>query len=464
MAKITDPDLLTYLVDGSPTTQNLRFNTTTKKIRLVAGGSLVAKDGVTGRCLFSKIKEVIKADPNLIKYALPVREMIHDESMELLNGWQFEDTDTIKMVRDCGVAYVNVAGAITAMFACFVTLGPLPAAADISTAIYLTQSSATDASTSAFTHINTGATFGINELVQIYRDDDGDGITAEGADYDLRSYAKIFLRPAGYTYDESSNADIGYPDLTYKKYNFPITCTVDAGVTVDDATLAGYTGMSITWGAISGIMLGTNGPYAYGVDINSNSHTHDETYSWVQWRLRQSADIDAGAGNRTGKVAAALVFMDGETLKTRYQSGVGGVHVSNLSAASFNNIAEADNTQAYRTYPYTAAVTFEFDDYLVTDGANAKFWIYDAATYPGAGATLLKDASDVDMTGTITGLTGNSKTFSYRPAGAWADKAWVGVAVGKDNAKIAVASGTIEQSTGNKGVFVAGLERWYSNP
>lgn len=69
-----------------------------------------------------------------------------------------------------------------------------------------------------------------------------------------------------------------------------------------------------------------------------------------------------------------------------------------------------------------------------------------------------KDASGNDMTGTISGP---SVSFSY----AWtANKPWVGIAVGLTNAKIAVASGTIEQSTGNKGVFVSGLERWYQNP
>ena len=113
--KILDPDLLTYSVNSA--TNNLRFDTTAKTIQLVAGGNLVAKDGVTGQCLFSKIKEVIKADATLIKYALPVREMIHDESMELINGWTFLDTTTVKMIRDCGVAYVNAAGVTTAMFA-----------------------------------------------------------------------------------------------------------------------------------------------------------------------------------------------------------------------------------------------------------------------------------------------------------------------------------------------------------
>lgn len=453
--KILDPDLLTYSVNSA--TNNLRFDTTAKTIQLVAGGNLVAKDGVTGQCLFSKIKEVIKADATLIKYALPVREMIHDESMELINGWTFLDTTTLKMVRDCGVAYVNASGVTTAMFACFVTLGQVTAGT-ASTDLYFTQSSASNATTATFTHLNTGDTFGVNELVQIYSDTNGDGTP----DYDYRAYAKVFLRRAGYTYDESSNIDIGYPALTYKKYNFPITHSVDAGVTKDDTTVDAYTGMSITWyAAAQSASLGTNGPYNFHVIINANGHTYDEVYSWVQRQLRKSSDIDADGTNvKTGQVTAALVFMDGATLKTRYQAGVGGIHISNLSAASYNNVAEADDTQTFRTYPYTAAITFNFDSYLQADGANAKFWIYDAATYPGASATLLKDASGNDMTGDLTGGAA-TKAFSY----AWtADKAWVGVAIGKNNAKVAVASGTILQSTVNSGSFVAGQERWYNNP
>lgn len=455
MAKIIDPDLLTYSVNSA--TNNLRFDTTNKTIQLVAGGSLVAKDGVTGQCLFSKIKECIKADPTLIKYALPVREMIHDESMELINGWTFLDTATLKMVRDCGVAYVNAAGNFTAMFACIVTLGSVATGAP-----YFTQSNAPNASAGAFTHINIGTTFGVNELVQIYSDPNGDGSTVDG--YDNRSYIKVFLREYGYTYDESSNADIGYSTLTYKKYNFPITHTVDAGVTKNDATVDAYTGMSIQWyAAAQSASLGANGPYNFHVLINANGRTYDEVYSWVQRQLRKSTDIDADGTNvKTGQVTPSLVFMDGTTLKTKLQPS-GGIHISNLSAASYNNVAEAadDFTGAnYKTYPYTAAITFNFDSYLQADGANAKFWIYDAATYPGASATLLKDASNADMTGDLTGNVA-TKSFSY----AWsADKAWVGVAIGKNNAKVAIASGTILQSTVNSGSFVAGQERWYNNP
>lgn len=455
MAKILDPDSLTYIVDGTPVGEMLRFNTTNKTIQLVAGGALVAKDGVTGQCLFSKIKEVIKASSILISVALPVREMIHDESMELVNGWTFYDATTVKMVRDCGVAYVNTAGATTNMFACFVSLGELPSAAsDIATAIYYTQSSATNASTATFTHVNTATTFGVNELVEIYRDTNGDGTP----DFDYRAYVKLFLRPAGYTYDESSNADIGYPALTYKKYNFPITSVVDAGVTVDDATLdgAGYSALAIQWyAAAQSASLGANGPYNFHVIVTGGSKTHDQLYSWIQRQQRKATDIDAGAGNRTGTVAASLCYMDGAVLKTRYQAGVGGVHIASPSATSYNNIKEYDDTNALRSYPLSVSVAVEFDSYLHND-ADSYFWIFRTSDYGTPSATPLLDSSSNQMKGAATADTSFAYTYST-------DLPLTAVALGKSGAKIATATGTLT-SAGVKLVFSAGLERWYANP
>jgi hypothetical protein len=457
MPKITDPDQLTFIVNGSPTTENLRFDTTTKTIELVSGGSLVAKDGVTGQCLFSKIKEVIKASPLLISVPLPVLEMIHDESMELVNGWQFKNTASTKMVRDCGVAYVNAAGATTAMFACFTTLGQISAGTDVNADLYFVQSSATDATPVFFTHLNTGDTFGVNELVQIYLDTNGDGTP----DYDYRSYAKVFLRRAGYTYDESSNIDIGYPELTYKKYNFPVTHAVDAGVTVADGTLAGYAGMTIEWLAASQpYALGSNPSYNYRVVITGNLKKADEIYSWVQWRLRQGVDIDAGATNRVGKVTPALVFMDGAVLKTRFQPGVGGVHIANPSPASFNFIAQADDTFAgtYRTYPLSVTISIEFDSFLTAD-PDGYFWVFPASSYGNPGAAPFQDATPANIEGSTFNKTAGltfAKTYS-------ADTPLKGIAVGKGGAKIAIAETTLT-AEGAKLVFVAGRERWYANP
>lgn len=453
MAKILDPDLLTYSVNSA--TNNLRIDTTNRTVELVEAGNYIAKDGVTGQCLFSKLKEIIKAEAALISVPLAVREMIHDESMELLADWKFKNASTLKGVRDCGIAYVNSAGVTTNEFACFVSLGDLPAgAADIATAIYFAQSSATDASTAAFTHVNTGTTFGVNELVEIYRDTDGNGIP----DFDYRSYAKLFLRPAGYTYDEASNADIGYPTLTYKKYNFPLTSTVDAGVTVDDSTLdgAGYSTLTLTWYAVAqSFSLGANGPYNYHVVGLTAGKTHDQVYSWVQRQLRKASDVDAGGGNRAGNVTPALVYMDGTTLKTRYQSGIGGVHLDGIAAASYNFVKEYDDSNVMHGYPLSVAVVCEFDSYLQADPAS-YFWIFETADYGTPSAPVLQDALAADMTGAATSNTSFAFTHTV-------DVPITGVAMGLDGAKIAIATGTIS-AEGAKLVFVAGLERWYNDP
>lgn len=442
MAKIIDPDDLTYSVNSA--TNMLRIDTTAKTIQLVAGGALVAADGVTGQCLFSKLKEIIKASSVLISVPLPIREMIHDESMELVNGWTFADTTTLKMVRDCGVAYVNTAGVVTAMYACIVTLGQV-----LSGAPYFVQSSSTTASAGSFTHVNLSTTFGVNELVQIYSDTNGDGTP----DYDYRSYFKVFLREQGKTYDESSNADIGYSSLTYKKYNFPITHAVDAGVTADDTTVDAYTGLSIQWyAAAQSASLGTNGPYNFHVLINGNNKTHNEIYSWVQRQLRKTSDIDADGGNsKNGNVTAALVRMDGTTLKTIYQTA-GGVHITSPNAGSLNNISEQDDTQAYRTYPLSVSVELEFDSYLTGD-ADSYFWVFATADYGTPGATPLLDSSSAQMKGAATSNTSFAYTYST-------DVPLTGVAMGKAEAKIATVTTTLT-SSGAKLVFTPGLERWY---
>lgn len=453
MAKIIDPDDLTYIVDGTPVSEHVRINTSAKTIQLVASGVLIAKDGVRGQCLFSKIKEIIKASSALISVALPVREMIHDESMELINGWTFADETTIKMIRDCGVAYVNTSDAVTAMFACMISLGSV--AAGTTTELYYVQDSATNATTATFTHVNTATTFGVNELIQIYSDPNGDGNFADG--YDRRSYFKMFLRRYQYTYDESSSIDIGADSLTYKAYRFPITHAVDNNILYDDTTVDAYTGMSITWyAAPQSYSLGANGPYNFHVIPNVNGKTYLESYAWIQRQLRKNSDIDADVGsNRTGAVTPALVRMDGSTLKTILQAS-GGVHLLNIAAASYNNVAEMDDTGTLRTYPLSVSVVAEFDSYLEND-PDSYFWIFRTADYGTPGATPLLDSSSQQMKGAAN-VPSASFAFTYAT-----DIPLTGVALGKSGAKIALSTTTLT-NTGAKLVFAAGLERWYSNP
>jgi hypothetical protein len=198
--------------------------------------------------------------------------------------------------------------------------------------------------------------------------------------------------------------------------------------------------------------LGSNGPYDFHVLITGNNKTHNEIYSWVQRQLRKTTDIDAdGTNAKNGNVTAALVRMDGTTLKTIYQAA-GGVHIVSPNAASLNNISEQDDTQAYRTYPLSVAVECEFDSYLTGD-ADSYFWVFATADYGTPGATPLLDSSSAQMKGAATSNTSFAYTYST-------DVPLTGVALGKAGAKIATVTTTLT-SSGAKLVFTPGLERWY---
>jgi hypothetical protein len=187
--------------------------------------------------------------------------------------------------------------------------------------------------------------------------------------------------------------------------------------------------------------------------ITAAGKTHDQIYSWVQYKLRQTSNIDAG-GTKNGNVTPALVRMDGTTLKTIYQS-VGGVHIVNPSATSYNYISEQDDTQAYRTYPLSVSVALEFDSYLTSD-AGSYFWVFKTSDYGTPGATPLLDSSSAQMKGTATSNTSFAYTYSV-------DVPLTGVAMGVGGAKIGVVTTTLT-NTGAKLVFTPGLERWYVNP
>ena len=74
---ITDPDSLDYEI-SSTGTKELFIDTATRKIRLVRVGNLTA-DGVTLKCVYSKLKEVWKSDSTLIKYSFPMTPITDEQ-------------------------------------------------------------------------------------------------------------------------------------------------------------------------------------------------------------------------------------------------------------------------------------------------------------------------------------------------------------------------------------------------
>jgi hypothetical protein len=170
-------------------------------------------------------------------------------------------------------------------------------------------------------------------------------------------------------------------------------------------------------------------------------------------------------------VADSLLRFVGDTLVTS-----NGVFIESINSNDTNSIEFWDATGTKRTYPYVAAGTLLFNDNLVNDGA-AIFRMY-FTTLPGGGAqdfgttgaVLVKDGSNVDISGTISGAS-FSWSFAYdsnnqgspnRTAGT--DAAVTVVAIGLNTGQYVAATATITRATGQNISLVAAKERNYANP
>ncbi len=483
MAKITDPDLLA----DSPTdlgAVEVFINTSTKRIKLNVVGDLSntgeqGTNGVTLKCLYSFLKEQWRTDPhakNLAAFEFPMVP-ITDEAFELIGGWNFENDAARYLIRDAGWTVKNTSGLTTEMWAGIIGLGSI----ETNDQLYYQQSTG-----GAPTNVQLQGQ--INQAVQILRDDDGDANFAEGSDFDRRGYFKLFGREQGQLYGSSQLSDIGVTSMASQAYRFPIGTGADLKVTHTDvqidadsnnvADVAPYSGMSITYYAVAQTRSigGTN--RSFGVIINGNNGTAEQIYEFVQWSLRRTTDIDAGAGTVTGKTADALLEFVGDTLKTKNVTnaagGGSGVFIDNYQTVDINRLVFRDNSAIERTFPFVAALTLNFGDNLKND-ASAKYWVY-FSTLPGAGndygesgAVLVQDATPANMTGNVGGASSISLSFAYdtnaqggRTPGTDAPITVIGI--GLATGQYVKATGTIQRSTSNSVALVAAFERQYANP
>lgn len=476
MAKIIDPDLLSDEASYTGATE-VFINTATKKIRLTKVGDL-SDDGVTLKCLYSFLKEEWADDPhnkNLGGIDF-VMGPITDESFELINGWDFYDDASRYLIRDTGWSVKNASGATTQIWIGAIGLGTI----ESNDQLYFQQSS-------GGSPVNVQLTGQINQAIQVFRDDDGDGVTSEGSDYDRRTYLKLFGREQGQLYGQAQLSDIGVTSMTSQAYRFPLGTGTDLKITHLDteidansdgtADVAPYSGMSITYydSAQTRSIGGSN--RSFGIIIDGNSGTAEQIYEFVQWSLRKNADIDAGSGSVTGKTADSLLEFVGDTLKTKNATnpagGGTGVFIDNYLVADVNRLVFRDNSAVERTFPYVAVLTINFGENL-QDDADAVYRVY-FTTLPGAGndfgesgAVLVEDSSSSAMSGSISGNASIQKSFNYdantqggRTAGTDADITVVGI--GRTTAQYVKATGTIAKSTSNSVSLVAALERNYQN-
>lgn len=478
-APITDPDALSYVIGtdidamfAASTTDELLIDHTSKTIALKAVGTM-NQDGVTIKCVYSKLKEVWRTDATLIKFPFPMGP-ITDEQFEMINGWNWDKTNasgagsatTVELLRTGGWSVVKHdapnAGAVTEMWAGIITLGTFAATTDQAYFQQVGGGSAT----------NFKLTSNVNQAVQIYSDPDGDGTPAS----DNRSYFKVFLREYAKLYAQSANTEIGAASMTYQAYRFPLSNSTDLKVTHDDTTVSTtspYTEVTITYLRNSAdVLYNVRGDFAaatvyaegdvvkdtgnnrwYSIKagqaytstatLPSADATHWEAYigerqigtAYYAFDVIIDADTNVGA-SVSGDAVRAQVYekvqyqlrqnsdidadasasVTGKTadLLLRFVGDTlvtyPGVYIDSFNSADTNDIEFYDSLNNKRTYPYVATITLNFGDNLKND-TNAKYWLF-YTTLTGAGNDYGESGAKMVKNKDGTDITGNVSAAS----------------------------------------------------
>ena len=437
MALITDPDNLNQGTE-------ITIDTSGKTIALAVAGNL-SNDGVTGQALYSFLKEEWKTDATLIPYPFPMVS-ITPEQFEFVEGWKPSNDTTRNLLRSCGWREINASDVVNREYMGIISLGNI----DSSDTAYYAFSSDT-----AKTDFDFAGT--VNQGIQTFGD-------SSNGNFDKRSDTlTVYIRSQGKTYNSATSTSIGLTALNYIANRFPLAETADSKITASDATIASttpYTGMSITYGAVTRSIGGVS--YNFNIVVDGNNGTTQQIYEFVQYSLRLATDIDDGAGTQVGFLANDLMKFEGDTLKATT-----GVAIDNFQAGDRNNLVFKDTGGTDRTFPFLATGTISFNANLVSD-SSAIYRMFFTSGYGTGSAILVDDNSGTDISGNVGGSSTVAFDFDYdgntqggRTAGT--DAAVTVVAIGLNTAQFVSATATIGRSTGQNISLVAPLERNYSN-
>lgn len=222
MAKIVDPDALRRGIE-------IVFDLDNKKIQLVPTGNLsdsspASQSGVTLQAVYSKCKELWKTESDLNKLKFPF-DAITPTKMDLVNGWDWKDATTRRLIRDGGWALVDpTTGQHQEEYMSVISLGGR--FVDINHKAYYQQVQGFD-KTWTFFHYSDE----LNEPVKIYGD-------ANHGNFDYRNFYKIFLREQGTIYAYGNLLkDQNLPSLDYTVYKLPLVNSLDVKVSDNDLTV-----------------------------------------------------------------------------------------------------------------------------------------------------------------------------------------------------------------------------------
>jgi hypothetical protein len=304
-----------------------------------------------------------------------------------------------------------------------------------------------------------------NEGVQVYGD-------ASNGNFDTRTYFKLFLREYNYTYDDAVLGDVGETGTGPYKISLPISVGSDLKITAADGSMGSgvYANIDIEYFGSdqTGYDIGSY-PFRVVIDNTTANATLEEIYTKVQYLLRQTGDIDTGAGTVVGKTANSLCYFVGDTLYTTT-----GVFIDGVIAADLNRVVFLDENDVERTYPYASAGTISFSANLVSGGTGyyRMYFLNDDAgdnagdDYGTTDAITVNDKDGTPIQGTISG---SSLSFTYdydgnvqRGTGSDGEDAPIVVVAGNaGSAKPVIATGTITRSKGISLSLSAETDRSY---
>ena len=326
-----------------------------KTIQLLVAGNLSAgsANGVDVVAVFSAIEDYWKTNATANRYRFPLA-MVDGPigtMMELRGGWEWADATTISLLRNGGFAYTSdYAGSTkTAEYFCPYMLGTVKTATD--QPYYLLSSDTTPT--------NFGVADEFNECIQVYGD-------ASHGNFDKRDGAKFFVRTAGDTYlGYDLFAEQSISASTYRSYAIPGSTVTDAGVSDTSPSGSPYSGMTLTIGATTNTINSTSYNFAEG-EIDANGGTVQEIYNWFQWLLKQTSNIDSGAGTQRGDtyLGGSLSFSGGIITTSQ------GLTIKNEATADASNIIHVDDTGTGRQEAVTA--TASVTDMPTAAGAKTR--------------------------------------------------------------------------------------------
>ena len=471
MAKIIDPDDLSYVVDTTAGgADEIEIQTGAKTIQLLSQGTLSdaspgATSGVTGKCVYSKFKEIWTSDSALNKHKFPI-QMIYEASFGWINGWSPKDAQTRDLFRDAGFKEIDARENT-----CIISLGSMHASSDQG---YFTNTGGLDQ-----TKIDFDKTGELNENIQ----SKGSGGTPDNS-----TYLKLFLREMQKTFAEYDLLTAqGLTALKYEAYRLPLANASDILKCIDNDTVvgvtdagslsgvkyselkidyiagAGYTTAAVqsysvndvvqdgvgrwarcttlgtvvtpggAWASFGGTsvwqifpgerQIGTN-YYAFNrildvKDVTNNYRARlPEIHSWVQYKCRQASNINDDVGGDAwgtvyGNIAPVFTSFIGDTLHSAH-----GVFIDDYDAndkndmvfwdvtvdgGGVNSITLLPETSTDRVFPFTAAGNFNFSQNFVDEVNNTTRYTMYFDYITSTAVTNLK----------VTGASGASATLDW---------------------------------------------------